>query len=964
MSAVDLTGWFGIPVANAAQPAVGSHLVHFYEDDAILARAVVSFVQEGLRAGDPLIVIATAAHTRSFWRGLEGLGLDPGRASISGQLTFLDAEEMLATFMRDGAADPRLFQESVGGRLAALASTWGAVRLRAYGEMVDVLWQRGERSAALHLEALWSELQSRQSFTLLCAYSVASFYRQTADYQQICAAHTHFIGEEPSESGVLPSPRLASIAEGAPSSDDAQCLKREIAQREQIESALRATVSELRLKEQALAESERQLRDFVENATVGLHRVGPDGTILWANRAELELLGYDASEYIGRPIREFHVDPEVIEDILDRLGRHEELHNAEARLRAKDGSIKHVVISSSVYASEGRFIHSRCFTRDVTAHKQLESQRTRAAERAERLLRITAAIADAVTPRQVFEALVDHVAAAVEASSAALWLLDADTERALLVRAVGYSESAERAFAAVSLDLQPSFPALDTLRSGEPLWGASRSEVLARYPHLSVTMTPGRSYRVFCLPLGGPGRPLGVLGLTLTATDARHPVEDERAFLLVVARYASQAVERLRLLEMERRSRTESLAARSRAEQAYRFAQVVVSAQRIEAVFDAGLDAISAAVGTERAAILLFDAQGVMRFRAWRNLSDEYRATVEGHSPWSPDTVAPRPVLSPDVQNDALLAPFRELFQRERIGALAFIPLITRGRLLGKFMVYHDEPHAYVDSEIELATAIANHLASTTARFVATAKLEETIVYNELFAGVLAHDLRNPLSAMMTAAQLLLRQGGEGERQTKPLGRILASGERMDRMIDQLLDFTRARSGGGIDIEPRETNLGELCAQAVGELETAYPEWKILRQVSGDPTGSWDPDRLTQIISNLVANAGQHGDAAGGVLVELDGTLPDRVTLRVHNEGTIPEALLPAIFDPFRSTRQRRAQSRGLGLGLFIVREIVSAHGGTVQVVSSEPLGTTFTIYLPRRCTARPPATPNPEPAL
>jgi len=319
-------------------------------------------------------------------------------------------------------------------------------------------------------------------------------------------------------------------------------------------------------------------------------------------------------------------------------------------------------------------------------------------------------------------------------------------------------------------------------------------------------------------------------------------------------------------------------------------------------------------------------------------------------------------VLCSDAQNDASLVEYRELFERERIGALAFIPLVARGRLLGKFMVCHDQPHVYVDAEIELAIAIANHLASTTAHFMANAKLEETIVYNELFARILAHDLRNPLSAMMTAAQLLLlRQAGEGERQTKPLGRILASGERMDRMIDQLLDFTSARSRGGLDIEPRETDLAELCARTIGELEVAFPAWKILRQVTGNTTGCWDPDRLAQIVSNLVANAGQHGDAAGGIFLELDGTPADLVTLQIHNEGAIPEALLPALFDPFRSTRQRRVNSRGLGLGLFITQEIVNAHGGSVQVVSTEALGTTFTIRLPRRSAPKPGVTAHSE---
>ena len=132
--------------------------------------------------------------------------------------------------------------------------------------------------------------------------------------------------------------------------------------------------------EEQLRESEEQLRDFVENATVGLHRVDSDGRILWANRAELDLLGYSPDEYIGRPIADFHVDPDVIADILARLLRGESLHEREARIRAKDGTIKNVLIDSSGYFRDGRFVHSRCFTRDITERRKAE-QAVRASER-------------------------------------------------------------------------------------------------------------------------------------------------------------------------------------------------------------------------------------------------------------------------------------------------------------------------------------------------------------------------------------------------------------------------------------------------------------------------------------------------------------------------------------------------------------------------------------------------------
>ncbi len=120
----------------------------------------------------------------------------------------------------------------------------------------------------------------------------------------------------------------------------------------------------------ALSRKERALADLLEPAAVAIHWVGPDGTILWANRAELELLGYERGEYVGRHIAEFHADPAPIADILARLGRNETLRDYPARLRRKDGTVRHVLISSNVRWEGGEFVRTRCFTRDATQRER------------------------------------------------------------------------------------------------------------------------------------------------------------------------------------------------------------------------------------------------------------------------------------------------------------------------------------------------------------------------------------------------------------------------------------------------------------------------------------------------------------------------------------------------------------------------------------------------------------------
>jgi PAS domain S-box-containing protein len=149
-------------------------------------------------------------------------------------------------------------------------------------------------------------------------------------------------------------------------------------------------VTERRRADRTLRRSEQLLADFFENAAVGLHWVGPDGTILRANQTELDLLGYSKEEYVGRHIAEFHADPPVIADILNRLQCGECLQGYEARLRCKDGSIRHVLISSNVLWEDGKFIHTRCFTRDVTPQKKAElalREEIASRERAEAALR-------------------------------------------------------------------------------------------------------------------------------------------------------------------------------------------------------------------------------------------------------------------------------------------------------------------------------------------------------------------------------------------------------------------------------------------------------------------------------------------------------------------------------------------------------------------------------------------------
>ena len=224
--------------------------------------------------------------------------------------------------------------------------------------------------------------------------------------------------------------------------------------------------------------------------------------------------------------------------------------------------------------------------------------------------------------------------------------------------------------------------------------------------------------------------------------------------------------------------------------------------------------------------------------------------------------------------------------------------------------------------------------------------------FEQQLIGIVSHDLRNPLQAICLNAALGQRASDKDSPVARRFERIIMSANRAVRMIDDLLDYTRARNRGGIAVEPRPTNLHEVAAQVIEELLVTRPERLITRETVGDGAGLWDADRLAQVVQNLVGNALQHTTQDIPVRVTTRGE-GDDVVLEVHNGGpAIPSADLARLFEPFQRGRSsRNPTGRSLGLGLYITSLIVHAHRGTVGVRSCSEEGTIFTVRLPRDST-------------
>ena len=215
--------------------------------------------------------------------------------------------------------------------------------------------------------------------------------------------------------------------------------------------------------------------------------------------------------------------------------------------------------------------------------------------------------------------------------------------------------------------------------------------------------------------------------------------------------------------------------------------------------------------------------------------------------------------------------------------------------------------------------------------------------YHDQSLGILGHDLRNPLSAVIAGATLLTTDALTTDQRHEIAGRIVSSAKRMNRMVSDLLDLTRTRFGDAIPIERKSIDLGLLCEQIAAE----HSGVRLIRR--GDLLGSWDADRIAQVISNLVRNAIDHGAPGAPVTLTVEGRRDD-VVLEVHNTGAvIPPEALATIFDPLARRRSTsNHQSPGLGLGLYIAWHVVDAHGGDVHVESNVS-GTRFIVRLPRR---------------
>jgi PAS domain S-box-containing protein len=676
-------------------------------------------------------------------------------------------------------------------------------------------------------------------------------------------------------------------------------------------------ISRLRTQaSEAASETAFALLDGLWHGPVGLAVLDPALRFLQVNEPLADVNGVPAAAHVGRTFPEvaaggdaaLREEMERLEDacrVVIRTGR--PFLNLVARGRVAHGRSREWLCSVfPILAPDGAVRGIVVMVSDATDDREREAALARARDdaqrslrRQERLLEVTAALSQARTEEDVMSVLVLQADRAFGVSSSVAYVLrDGALE---LVASVAPAGRARRPPGRLPLDAP--IPAAAAARAGAAIWLDTPADVAARFPAGGAVALDAPVAAVAALPLRIGQEVLGAVACEFE-TPGPFP-QEERDLLAAAAEQCALALDRARLLDRER------------------------AAREAEARSAALLDALveNAPVG-----IAFFDRE--LRFRRLNPLLAEIDGIpVEAHLGKTPRELLPglpqdalekerrsvletgRPVLDFEIEGETPAAP-----GKRRSWLTSWYPVRSKDEVLGVGALIRE-----VTAEREAAEFQRNVL------------------------GIVGHDLRNPLAALANCAHLLVRAEDLPPERLRLVARILANAARIEQIVSVLLDYARVRSGHGLPLHRRPCDLASLAEAVADESEAAHPGREIRRAGSGDCSGRWDPDRIAQVLANLMSNALDHGTP--GTPVELGWSdTGDTVVVEIANEGPpIPPDVLPRLFQPFRRAERQRAGGRdGLGLGLFIARAIAAAHGGALEVRSGQDERTVFTLRLPR----------------
>ncbi|HEY7547042.1 MAG TPA: PAS domain S-box protein, partial [Blastocatellia bacterium] len=408
------------------------------------------------------------------------------------------------------------------------------------------------------------------------------------------------------------------------------------------------------------------------------------------NEAFLRITGYSRDELVGRMVSEtgFWVNWQDRDLVTQALKKNRRVRNLEIKYRAKSGKACTALISAQIINLDGRECALAVYN-DIT-------EREKAAKIQSAVYRISEAANSAENLQALFRSIHEIVGELLPAQNFYIALYDPSSEEVSFPYFVDERDPppAPRKFGKGLTE--------HVIRTGKPV-----HVVPDRLQNLvdkgEAELIGAHSSDWFGVPLKAQDKTIGALVLQSYNEDLRFDEEDKN-ILVFVSTQVAMAIERKRA-EDQLRQRVEQL------QTIYRLSDALSRAEAIEEIYEESLKAFERALKVSRSSVLLFDSDGVIRFKAWHGLSEEYREKVEGHSPWPKDEKNAHPIFVPDVAEAPDLTEFKAVIAGEGIRAMGFIPLVYQARLLGKFMLYYDEPHRFTAEEAQLAQTISSHVA-------------------------------------------------------------------------------------------------------------------------------------------------------------------------------------------------------------------------------------------------------------
>ncbi|MFN8476156.1 MAG: ATP-binding protein [Anaerolineae bacterium] len=707
-----------------------------------------------------------------------------------------------------------------------------------------------------------------------------------------------------------------------------------------------------------------------------------DGTLIAANRAPLEAAGITFEDVVGRKFWDCYwwdYDPQVqaqLRDACERAARGEmSRYDVPVRMaggalmmidfmlspmRDDNGNIIYLIpsavdISQRTFADEGR---ERLLVREQEARQRAE----RTADRMARLQAVTSALSQALTPAQVAGVVVGEAMTALDAVGGVMLRLTDDGQVLEVEEAVGYGPEVLAQWPRLEMD-RP-FPLTDAVRTRSVVIIEDLEALLARYPRLAAGDHLGNSW--ISVPLLADDHVLGVMGMSFAT--ARSFDDDDQRFLIALGQQSAQALERARLYEAERAARLAAEAAQQRLRVLAETSTLMATALDYKARLQqtarivvprmadwCGVDILREDGSLERVALAHADpTMEAMVWDMWNRYPENAMARIGALRV----TATGESILVESIPDETLAPnddPFlREMAERLTPRSYIIVPLAARGQVFGTLvMVYGPSGRRYTRDDLSVAETIGRRAAMAIENARLYEQAQAAVRVRDEFLSVASHELKTPLTSMLIHIQMLLRYAREDRLASLPLERVarmLETNERQVKrlasLIADLLDASQIGSGR-LELSREETDLTEVVASVVERYagEAADHGSEIRVDARSVVVGNWDEHRLDQVVTNLLTNAIKYG-AGKPIDISIDADA-DCALLTVEDRGIgIAPDQLPRIFDRFERAVTARTYG-GIGLGLYITRQIVEAHGGRIEVASAVDQGSTFTVILP-----------------